>query len=596
LILLGLLPGLGALNAPLLTAYDDKYATLENPVVRRGWEGFRDQCTLPFRPQTTVGFETAHWAPLSFLSLALDHLVFGRVSPSGSPAEADFTPWGFRLMAGLYHGLCAWLILRAGRRLTGNLAAALFGALVFLFHPTVCETVCWIVERHHVLAALFGLWALDVYTGGSERGDEAPSWRRMLAAAGLLLVAQFCKAYGMVWWAVIVGWDVLFFRRSLWPARLCRAALLALPLALTLYVARVAFADAFRPPLGEGVLGPWVMSASLLVRYLGLVVWPVNLSAFYHVSPRGPDWLLLGAGAAGVVAGLGWARWAGVPWRRLVFYGIWIASGVAPVISPFTSTSFLVQDRYLYCAMPGFGFFLAEALCGTGHRLRQPVLRWAGGGLLGVCLALSLARGLDWRGAETLFADAARKQPQSAFGHSYLANYLFHASAEAPDARAKAEMLKRAQEEYERSLACDDFDRLLAPLWVMDELASLRYSHGDLAGARELFGQVWKGRAEWPTERGAKLEAVRFLAFDALSLRGQPREGLRFLEEGLRLNPEHPELLANRLRAWSELGETEKVRLEAERLANHPRVGPVARELLAKLPPAPPPVERPPAP
>ena len=266
-----------------------------------------------------------------------------------------------------------------------------------------------------------------------------------------------------------------------------------------------------------------------------------------------------------------------------------------PPVAWKAGTSFVLQDRYLYPSLPGFGFFLAEALCGTGDRLGRPVLRWAGGGLLGIFLALCLARGLDWRGVDTLFADAAWKQPRSAFGHTYLANYLFNASAEARDAREKAEMLKRAREEDERALECDDFGRLISPLWVMNELASLRYIHGDLAGARKLFGQVWEGRAELPTERGAKLEAARFLAFDALSLRGQPREGLQLLEEGLRLNPEHPELLANRLRAWFELGETEKVRREAERLAEHPQVGPVARELLAKLPPAPPPPERPPA-
>jgi tetratricopeptide (TPR) repeat protein len=277
-----------------------------------------------------------------------------------------------------------------------------------------------------------------------------------------------------------------------------------------------------------------------------------------------------------------------VPWLRLLFYSLWIAASVAPVLSPFTSTAFLIQDRYLYCATPAFGLLLGELLAGTGQRLRQPVLPWVALPLLAACLGLCLSRGMDWRSAEGLFADAARKQPNSAFGHSYLASYLFHASASQTDPGKKDEMLRRSLQEHERAWACDDFDRLLAPYWIMNEHASLLHSRGDQDRARELFRRVWEGRPELLTEQGAKAMAVGYLATDALSTRHDLREGLRLLEEGLKLSPDHPGLLANRLRAWYELGETEKVRREAERLRDHPVVGPVAREMLGALPPAPP--------
>jgi hypothetical protein len=586
-LLLGLLPGLTALNAPLLLGYDDKHVTVENPAIRDGWEGFWRQSTRPFRPQTSVGFEMGHWAPLSFLTLAFEHAIFGRPAGPDGPVAGDFTPWGFRLMVGLYHGLAAWLVLRLGRRLTGNTAVALFGALVFLFHPTACEVVCWIAEHHHVMAAALGLWALDVYTSARPSGDEAPSWRRTSVAAALLLASQLCKAYGMVWWAMLVGWDVFFFRGGTRSARVARAVVLVWPVLLTVYVAQVTFANATKAPLGEGLVERCMMSGCLLGRYLGLLAWPVDLSALYHVSPRGPDWFALGAGGAGVAVALAWARWAGVPWRRLAFYGLWVTAGVAPVISPLTSTSFLVQDRYLYCATPAFGLLLGEVLAGTGERSGRSILRWVGGGLVGVLVVLCWARGLDWRDEGRLLEDAVRKQPESAFGHSMLANYLLNLSTVDPDEATKAKALRLALEAHEQAWRCDDFERQVSPLWVMVEHVNLLYLHGRLPDARSLSRQIWEGRPERVTEMGAKAEAARFLGFDALYHRQKSEEGLQWFEEGLKLSPENPGLLAARLRAWAELGETGKARREAERLRDRPTVGPAARELLVKLPPEP---------
>lgn len=574
---LGLLPGLIVLNAPLMIAYDDKFATTENPLIAHGLGYFFTQLLLPFGKSTGEGFSSAHWSPLSFLSLAIDHWAFGK---SGH-AAADFAPWGFRLMSGFYHGLCGWLVLRAGLRLTQNLGVALFAALFFLFHPTVTESVCWVVERNNILPALFGLWAFCVFTGIS--GDSEPSWARTLAATGLLLLSQLCKGSGISWWPVLVAWDCFVHRQGAWPKRLARAALLAAPVALTFFVLSRSHADVAMPPLGEPPLGPWLMGVYLAARYVLLLFWPVNLSFFYHVSPDRPEWAVLCFGLLAALALVAWARWASVPWQRILLYAVWIAAGFGPYINPFVTTSFPFQDRYLYVSLPGFGLLLGEAALATWRRMKLRHLSSAAAVLLALLLALAVRRAWDYRDLTALLRDAIAKQPASAFGPATLANYLFHASRDISDPPVKQQTLQEALLLHRAALGCDDFDRQLAPLNVLVEHGNLAAQFGQWDEARAVFEKIHSGRDEHVNERGAKFEALRFLCFDEIANRNRPERGLELAEQALALRPDHPEVLANRLRALVDMGRFDEARAEALLLRGNPAFMELAKTTLEAL-------------
>lgn len=574
---LGLLPGLIVLNAPLMIAYDDKFATTENPLITHGLGYFFTQLLLPFGKTTGEGFSSAHWSPLSFLSLAIDHAVFGKAGHE----VADFTPWGFRLMSGLYHGLCGWLALQIGLRLTKNLGVALFAALVFLFHPTVTESVCWVVERNNILPALFGLWALYVFTGVGD--DSEPSWARTLAATALLVLSQLCKGSGISWWPVLVVWDCFVHRQGTWTERLARAALLAVPVALTLFVLSRSHADVAMPPLGEPPLGPWLMGVYLAARYILLLLWPVNLSFFYYVSPDHPEWPVLCGGLLAALALAAWARWAGVPWRRILLYAVWIAAGFGPYINPFVTTSFPFQDRYLYVSLPGFGLLLGEAAFGTWQRMKLRHLPAAAAVLLALLLGLAVRRAWDYRDLTTLLRDAIAKQPASSFGTATLANYLFHASRDISDPMAKQQSLQEALQLHRAAKACDDFDRQLAPLNVLVEHGSLAEQFGLWDEARAIFGEIRSGREEHVNEQGAKFEALRYLCFDECAIRKHPERGLELADQALALRPDHPVVLANRLRALVDLGRLDEARAEAQRLRGNPAFRKLAKATLEAL-------------
>jgi len=585
---LGILPGIGALDAPLMLAFDDRWATTQNPLIAQGWGHLWDQVLMPFGSQAEKGYaQTGHWAPVSFLSLALDHAIFGKGVSPGGPVAGDFSPWGFRLMTGLYHGLCGFLVFSLARRLLGKLSWSLLAGLLFLFHPVVCESVCWIVERHNVLAALFGLLALNIYTDTAP--GQQPSWRRTLAATGALLLSQLSKPSGISWWPVMVAWDIWLRRPADKPKQargqlFCRWLLLFLPLALTVYVYAISkfFIVAMMEPLGlgrYGWFGPWLMCAYLLLRYVLLLLWPLNPSFFYHVSPGGPDWAIFLAGAAAVAGILVWSRRSGLPWPRLALYAVWMAAGVAPVVNPFVTSPFPFQDRYTYPSLPALACLAADLFMHSWPRqwALRPVLPAAA--LVALLASLSMADSTRWRTVDSLLVDAIRKQPASAFGHYYYGNSVLNAAPGIKDGAKRKELLELARVAYQQALASDDFERLIAPLLYREEYGTVLFLLGDEAGARQVFLGVWEGRAERPTEAGAKLQALYFLARNAIE-RNQLEQGLAWSDAGLRLSPWDPTLLRDRLEIWVRQGQHEKAHAEARRLLKLPALKDYAASVL----------------
>lgn len=136
-----------------------------------------------------------HYQPLAWLSLALDHALFGLSAP-------DFTEaWGFHATNLLLHagGALALFALAAAllaRALGGAAAspralllAAAFAALAHAVHPLRCESVCWITERRDVLSAPFFLLALWAYLRAAPQGPVRALEPRWLALCALCAVA-----------------------------------------------------------------------------------------------------------------------------------------------------------------------------------------------------------------------------------------------------------------------------------------------------------------------------------------------------------------------------------------------------------------------
>ncbi len=177
--------GVVAAFVPALRAgfvnWDDPPTLLENPHIR-GWSSahlawmFRTPYLGPYQP-------------LSWLSLSLDHALWGLSGPEAYP-EA----WGYHLTSVLIHAAAAAIFTLfaarvlaralpaaspAARWLSAALAGLLFGA-----HPLRAESVAWVTERRDVLSGLFLALALWSWAGwvGPRQGGSARTGALALAA------------------------------------------------------------------------------------------------------------------------------------------------------------------------------------------------------------------------------------------------------------------------------------------------------------------------------------------------------------------------------------------------------------------------------
>ena len=141
---------LPALDAGFL-AWDDDVNFTQNPHYR----GF----SAEHLGWMFGGFHVGHYMPLTWLSAALDHALWG------------MDPRGYHLTNVLLHATGALFACLALRQLLSllevgtartRLFAAAAGALFFALHPLRVESVAWVTERRDVLSGallLASVWA-----------------------------------------------------------------------------------------------------------------------------------------------------------------------------------------------------------------------------------------------------------------------------------------------------------------------------------------------------------------------------------------------------------------------------------------------------
>ena len=323
------------LDAGFLNWDDPAYVT-GNPSIRTlGWATVRWAFTT---------FQEGIWHPLTWLSLALDHALYG------------LSPRGFHLTNLLLHVANTVLVFVVWERLTGAFWRSAVLAALFGLHPMHVESVAWVTERKDVLSTCFWLLTIAAYARYAERETRA---------AYLLVVATF--VLGLLSKPMLVTLPFVLLLLDYWPLeRLSgRAVLEKVPLlALALAVAAVSIVavagvstDAVPDPIPRlARLANAVVSS---VRYVGLTLWPLRLSPWYsHPWFEGPPLTVAGVGAAlaaliaasvlAVAVG-GRRPYAPVGW-------FWYLGTLVPVLGLLYNGRQGMADRYAY--IPHIGLFL----------------------------------------------------------------------------------------------------------------------------------------------------------------------------------------------------------------------------------------------
>jgi tetratricopeptide (TPR) repeat protein len=322
-------------------------------------------------------------------------------------------PFLFHLF-GLLLGLAAVLLAyRFLVKLQTPPRAAFIAALLFASFPIHTEATTSVVGSAELLAAVFGLGSLLLYSGG-----------RRIAALALFSLAVFSKESAAAFAALPLVFPALRPARVVPPAAqrlyrdLATAVAAAAIIGAALLAHRAVTRGGFIPPIDNpmALLDParrvlcalWVQCL-----YIFKTVLPIWLSADYSYKQI-PLVMALDDGRAwaglGLVAAAGLAAWRYRQLRPAVLAYAILFSATANVLFPIGT---MMGERLAYTPSMGLALLLAMPLA----RMRQ----WRAV-VLGIVLIYggrTVVRNLDWRNPEVFYTKLIDTSPASAKSHYF---------------------------------------------------------------------------------------------------------------------------------------------------------------------------------
>ncbi len=411
-----------------------------------------------------------YWHPLTWLSHMLDWQLFG----------ANAT--GHRLVSILWHAANGVLAVLVMRRFGAGWWAALFSAALFAWHPLRVESVVWVTERKDVMSGFFFLLTLLAHARYAERARAGqPAGRAYALALALFLGGLMCKPSVVTLPLVLLALDVWPLGRislrpasGWWPRH--RGVLLekipffllsAIISVVTILMQAEISAFGLAVPLVDR-LGNAVVS---IARYLGNIVWPLDLAFFYEHPGAWPAATVAAALAlVAAVTALAWWWRDRVP--SLLTGWVWFLAMLLPALGLLQVGMQAMADRYTY--LPILGAHLAAG--GILRRTALPDRVQVAAALLVLvaCVGLTWRQQHFWRDSEALYQRAIAMDPTSAHAEAYL-GYTYH----------EAGALDAAEHHARRALD-------LAPdnHWAWLTLANVQAQTGRLAEAVDSYQRL----------------------------------------------------------------------------------------------------------
>ena len=340
------------------------------PVSHNGFLNYDDDRYIPDNPHVTAGlrwttvkwafttFDEANWAPLSWLSHALDCELFG------------LNPAGHHEMSVLLHAANAILLFLLLQGATGFRWRSLMVAALFALHPINVESVAWAAERKNVLSMLFFLLALHAYTWYTRK----PGLHRYAAVFVLFALGLLSKSQIITFPCLLFLWDYWPLRRILPPSgtedssptrspALWKGWLILEKIPLLLLCAASSVITMRAEKAGGAVKAfsqyslPLRLETAVIsyVRYLGKAFWPSKLVALYpHPTKLYPAWQV-GAAILLLLLVTFWVLRARDQ-RYLAVGWFWFVGSMVPMIGLVQVGSHAMADRFAY--LPFIGLFV----------------------------------------------------------------------------------------------------------------------------------------------------------------------------------------------------------------------------------------------
>jgi tetratricopeptide (TPR) repeat protein len=325
--------------------YGDSGMLTDNPVVQAGWTSVGLRYALE-------SYETGSWQPLAWLSHMTDFALLGL----DAGAHHFVNVFLHMLNALLLFGL---LVAYTGAKWRSGLVA-----LIFAIHPLQVESVAWLSERRTLLAGFFGLAGAWAWL---RSGDGNRRWYGVAIACYALTVMSNTAAAPLA---------ILYPLLDRWPAGRSPRWVQAIPL---LGLSGVALGIWFWSLTQLGGVTPFPLDARLanavasIGEYLGTVVWPVNLAAFYPGRAVVPI-ALVAAGLAVLLLLTGLSIWQRTQRPFLLTGWLWFLLLLLPVLGLVPLGALSRADRFMYLPLAG-------VLTGVIWGIHSVAGRWEKGAL-----------------------------------------------------------------------------------------------------------------------------------------------------------------------------------------------------------------------
>lgn len=402
---LGILVYANSLAVPFI--FDDEVAILQNPSIRKLWPIW-ETFAAPAR-RVLAG------RPLVSLTFALNYAVGG------------LDVRGYHAVNLALHVLSALTLYGVVRRTLARPAlAARFGraaaplalavAAIWLVHPLQTEAVTYVTQRTELLMGLFYL--LTLYAALRAWDAARGAWWQA-AAVGCCALGMASKEVAVTAPLMVVVYDRVFVCASFREAWARRRGLY-LGLAATwgvLAALLVVYPRTETIGLGQGIT-PWEYARTqlgVIVRYLGLTVWPAPLCLDYGewvAAPGTAAVVLPGMIVAALLAGTAWALWHA---RPVGFLGAWFFLVLAPTSSVVPIVTEIMAERRMY--LPLAAVVVLVVVGGYAGCARRGIGRGAGtAAVIALAAALgyvSVRRNQVYTTELSILTDTVRKRPDN---------------------------------------------------------------------------------------------------------------------------------------------------------------------------------------
>jgi protein O-mannosyl-transferase len=419
LFLLGLLPYVNTLFNDFV--YDDHFQVVGNPYVH-SFRYLRQIFTTTVWSFQGAQGATNYYRPMMSLGYLLTYKIGGAI------------PFSFHLANLALNGLAVWLVFYVLRRFSGE-RVGLIAAGLFALHPIHTESVAWIAAVTGLELAVFYLAAFLLFVRLPESSHRGRARAAMCAAFTLALLS---KEQAMTLPVLAVVFEH-FYRDDRSTTSIGEKLSRYSPLVVmaTLYFAARAMvmgggpSIVLRPALSWYETG--LSAVALVGEYLGKLIWPVRLSAFYvfHPSRHFTDAAVL-LGLAGILLCV--VLFAEL-WRRahlLSFALLWIFLTLGPVLNARWMPAAVFGERYLYLPSVGFCWLVAWGAVKLWSAdvpvLLRPLTRAVPVMLAAVAVLYAVKtvrRNRDWRSDETLYRQTLVAQPDAPYIRANLGGTLF---------------------------------------------------------------------------------------------------------------------------------------------------------------------------